>query len=99
MLEIPISVVLFFFFFLCQILSNGKYKSIEHRAVTNERKTRLSYATFFIPRDEVEIGPLDHMIESQGSLPMYKKVKYGEYVRQSMRMKHDGKAHTQMAKT
>ncbi|EXC14806.1 Protein SRG1 [Morus notabilis] len=82
-----------------EILSNGKYKSIEHRAVTNERKTRLSYATFFIPRDEVEIGPLDHMIESQGSLPMNKKVKYGEYVRQSMKMKHDGKAHTQMAKT
>ena len=82
-----------------QILSNGKYKSVEHRAVTNENYARLSYATFFIPRDEVEIGPLDQMIDSNESVPMYKKVIYGEYLRQSMKMKHEGKAHTQMAKT
>ncbi|XP_062094336.1 oxoglutarate-dependent flavonoid 7-O-demethylase 1-like [Humulus lupulus] len=81
-----------------EILSNGKYKSIEHRAVTNESKSRLSYATFFIPLDEVEIGPLSHLIDTQGSLPLYKKIKYGDYVRNSMKMKHDGKAHTQIAK-
>ncbi|PON90836.1 Oxoglutarate/iron-dependent dioxygenase [Trema orientale] len=80
------------------ILSNGKYKSIEHRAVTNESKIRLSFASFFIPLDEVEIEPLNHLIDSD-SLPMYKKVKYGDYMRQSMKMKHDGKAHTRMAKT
>lgn len=64
--------------FLWQILSNGKYKSIEYRAVTNESETRLLYATFFLPRDDVEIEPLGQMIESQGSLPIYKKVKYGD---------------------
>lgn len=66
--------------FLWQIPSNGKYKSIGYRAVTNESKTRLSYATFFLPPDDVEIEPLGQMIESQGSLPIYKKVKYGVYV-------------------
>ncbi|KAF4369776.1 hypothetical protein F8388_011042 [Cannabis sativa] len=81
-----------------EILSNGKYKSVEHRAVTNESKTRLSYATFFVPLDEVEIGPLSHLIDTKGSLPLYKKIKYGDYVRTSMKMKHDGKAHIQIAK-
>ncbi|BFG36221.1 hypothetical protein CerSpe_224950 [Prunus speciosa] len=28
-----------------EILSNGKYKSIEHRAVTIETKARISFAT------------------------------------------------------
>lgn len=50
-------------------------------------------------QNEVEVEPLGHIIESQGSLPLNKKVKYGEYLRQSMQMKLDGKAHTKMAKT
>lgn len=41
----------------------------------------------------VEIEPLAHMIDSQWSLPKYKMVKYGDYLRQSLTMKHDGKAH------
>ncbi|PON90837.1 Isopenicillin N synthase [Trema orientale] len=57
-----------------EILSNGKYKSIEHRAVTNKTKARLSHAVFVVPHDEVEIEPLGHFIESHGSLPIYKKV-------------------------
>ena len=52
--------------------------------MTNESKTRLSYATFFIPLDEVEIEPLSHFINSQESPPLYKKVKYGDYVRQTI---------------
>ncbi|PON33603.1 Oxoglutarate/iron-dependent dioxygenase [Parasponia andersonii] len=50
------------------ILSNGKYKSIEHRAVTNKTNARLSHAVFVVPHDEVEIEPLGHFIESHGSI-------------------------------
>ncbi|KAK8302293.1 hypothetical protein V6Z12_D04G077200 [Gossypium hirsutum] len=42
-----------------EIQSNGMYKSIEHRAVTNEKKPRISIATFMFPDDEQEIGPVE----------------------------------------
>ncbi|XP_039047635.1 probable 2-oxoglutarate/Fe(II)-dependent dioxygenase [Hibiscus syriacus] len=81
-----------------EIWSNGKYKSIEHRAVANYNKARISYATFLVPHDEVEIEPLDHMIDPKTEQQIYKKVKYGEYLRSSMKRKMEGKAHTNMAK-
>ncbi|XVF83983.1 hypothetical protein PTKIN_Ptkin16aG0538400 [Pterospermum kingtungense] len=40
-----------------EIQSNGMYKSIEHKAITNEEKPRISIATFMFPADEQEIGP------------------------------------------
>ncbi|KAF3449159.1 hypothetical protein FNV43_RR09887 [Rhamnella rubrinervis] len=81
-----------------EIWSNGKYRSIEHRAVTNDTYTRLSYASFMAPSDDVEVEPLDHMADSQGSFQMYKKVIYGEYLRESMKRRMEGKAYTEMAK-
>ncbi|XP_031276817.1 protein SRG1-like [Pistacia vera] len=79
-----------------EILSNGKYKSIEHRAVTNQNNSRISYASFLIPQDDVEIEPLAHLVGSQRL--MYKQVVYGEYARSSMQRKMEGKAHTEIAK-
>ncbi|XP_038688610.1 protein SRG1-like [Tripterygium wilfordii] len=79
--------------------SNGEYKSIEHRAVTNKSKARISYATFFFPHDDVEIEPLDHMESSTSPHKMYKRVKYGDHLRSSMKRRMEGKAHTEMAKT
>ncbi|KAJ0027586.1 hypothetical protein Pint_35390 [Pistacia integerrima] len=79
-----------------EIWSNGKYKSVEHRAVTNQKKARISHASFIIPHDDVEIEPLDHLVGSQKLI--YQKVRYGDYLRSSMKRKMDGKAHTEMAK-
>ncbi|TQE08201.1 hypothetical protein C1H46_006168 [Malus baccata] len=79
------------------IWSNGKYKSIEHRAATTEGQARLSYATFLVPHDDVEIEPFDHM-DCPRSVWKYKKVRCGDYLRESLKMKMDGKAHTQVAK-
>ncbi|RDX77977.1 Protein SRG1, partial [Mucuna pruriens] len=80
-----------------EIWSNGKYKSVEHRAVTNKNKRRISYALFFSPHDDVEVEPLDHMIDAQNP-KLYQKVRYGDYLRQSMKRKMEGKAHTDVAK-
>ncbi|KAM7468060.1 hypothetical protein LguiB_015622 [Lonicera macranthoides] len=76
------------------IWSNGKYKSIEHQAITNENKSRLFFASFLIPVDYVEIEPFAHIVDSHGSKRMYKKVKYGDYLRQSTNRKMEGKVHT-----
>ncbi|XWS74943.1 hypothetical protein CRYUN_Cryun01aG0041900 [Craigia yunnanensis] len=61
-------------------LSNGMYKSIEHRAITNEKKTRISLATVMFPYDELEIGPLESMVDDH-RLRMYRKIKYIDYLR------------------
>ncbi|KAK7395259.1 hypothetical protein VNO78_15810 [Psophocarpus tetragonolobus] len=80
-----------------EILSNAKYKSIEHRAVTNKNKGRISCALFFCPHDDVEIEPLDHMIDYHNP-KLYQKVRFGDYLRQSMKRKMEGKTHIDMAR-
>ncbi|KAJ0511153.1 putative codeine 3-O-demethylase [Helianthus annuus] len=42
---------------ILQIISNGEYKSIEHRVVVNAEKERISIGTFINPNLGVEIGP------------------------------------------
>ncbi|XP_062005302.1 protein SRG1-like [Rosa rugosa] len=66
-----------------EIWSNGRYKSIEHRVVTNESKARLSYASFFAPHEDAEIEPFDQMVlNSPESIQIYKKVRYREYIKE-----------------
>ncbi|KAK9037064.1 hypothetical protein V6N11_021986 [Hibiscus sabdariffa] len=81
-----------------QILSNGVYKSIEHRAITNEKKARISVAAFAYPDDELEIGPLDSMVDHSHRPPMYRKVKYVDYISQIFARKMDEKAHIDLVK-
>ncbi|XVE96908.1 hypothetical protein REPUB_Repub02eG0264300 [Reevesia pubescens] len=81
-----------------EMWSNGKYKSIEHRAVVNDKKARISHASFAFPHDEAEIEPLHHMLNSQSPQQMYKRVKNGEFLRSSMKIKMEGKAHIKMAR-
>ncbi|KAK7373763.1 hypothetical protein VNO80_07183 [Phaseolus coccineus] len=57
-----------------EILTNGRYKSVEHRAVTNKNKKRLSYALFVCPNGDVEVEPLDHTIDAQNP-KLYQKVR------------------------
>ena len=84
--------------FCFQILSNGMYKSIEHRAITNEKKARISIAAFSAPNDELEIGPLDSTVDDHHRRRIYKNVKYVDYIKQVLARKMDGKAHTDLVK-
>ncbi|KAJ1402619.1 Oxoglutarate/iron-dependent dioxygenase [Sesbania bispinosa] len=80
-----------------EIWSNGKYKSIEHRAMTNKSKRRTSHVAFLFPRDDAEIGPFDHMIDAQNP-KLYQNVKYGDYLRFTLNRKLEGKTQTEAAK-
>ncbi|MED6159379.1 Scopoletin 8-hydroxylase [Stylosanthes scabra] len=42
-----------------EILSNGKYKSAEHRVRTTSTKSRVSVALFYFPKPTEKIGPLE----------------------------------------
>lgn len=62
-----------------EILSNGKYKSIEHRAITNTEKPRISVACFFAPDENEIISPLPKFV-SESKPALYKHVKFRDYV-------------------
>lgn len=42
---------------MIEIMSNGRYKSIEHRVLVNSEKARLSIATFHSPSFDVTLRP------------------------------------------
>ncbi|KAK1423670.1 hypothetical protein QVD17_18977 [Tagetes erecta] len=50
-----------------EIISNGEYKSIEHRVVVNAEKERTSIATFVYPSLSMEIGPALSLVTPQTS--------------------------------
>ena len=72
-------------------MSNGEYKSIEHRAVMNPETERLSIATFCSPSVETIIGPLPELTkENNGAI--YKSVDWDEYLKFALSRELDGKS-------
>ncbi|KAH7659169.1 (S)-norcoclaurine synthase protein [Dioscorea alata] len=74
---------------IIEIMSNGKYKSIEHRAIVNTDRERLSIATFHGPRVDAQVGPLPAAVEKNE--PHYKTVSLQDYVRMLFSFKLEGK--------
>ncbi|KAL1535592.1 hypothetical protein AAHA92_28353 [Salvia divinorum] len=72
--------------------SNGRYKSIEHRAVTNFEKPRISAAAFVIPGNDVKLNPLESMVDEKLQPRVFKDgVDYIEYLRYTLAKKMEGK--------
>ncbi|PNY05509.1 1-aminocyclopropane-1-carboxylate oxidase 11 [Trifolium pratense] len=80
-----------------QIMSNGRYKSIEHRVVANRNKTRISMPIFVNPTPDSVIGPLPEMLEN-GDEPQYKQVVFSDYFKYFFSKGHDGKKTIEFAK-
>ncbi|KAK8603830.1 hypothetical protein V6N13_096299 [Hibiscus sabdariffa] len=74
---------------MLEIMSNGEYKSIEHRAVVNPGKERLSIAAFHNPKTGTPIGPLPDLIKTNKTL--YRTIPLEEFLRLKMTSKVDGK--------
>ncbi|KAK7387323.1 hypothetical protein VNO78_28042 [Psophocarpus tetragonolobus] len=62
-----------------EIITNGKYRSCVHRAITNPDRARLSVATFHDPAKTVKISPASELID-ESSPAKYRDVVYGDYV-------------------
>nr|QEE59988.1 protein SRG1 [Betula platyphylla] len=75
-----------------EILSNGTYNSIEHRATVNSEKERISIAMFFNPKFEAEIGPATSMLNPQNP-PLFKRIVMEEYVKDFFSRNLNGKSH------
>lgn len=72
-----------------EILSNGIIKSPMHRAVTNSVMERNTLAMFYAPDPELEIGPLNEVVDDTRPR-LYKKVRnypetYFQYYQQGKR--------------
>ncbi|XP_038685498.1 protein SRG1-like [Tripterygium wilfordii] len=63
---------------MLEIITNGTYRSIEHRATVNSEKERLSIATFYSPRYDGEVGPALSLI-GEGKPALFKRVSVEEY--------------------
>ncbi|KAK1291350.1 Protein SRG1 [Acorus calamus] len=80
-----------------EVLTNGKYKSVEHRAITNKKKDRLSLVTFYAPSYDVELGPLPEFVDENRPC-MYRKYNHGDYSRHYVTNRLEGKKTLEFAK-
>ncbi|CDP08365.1 unnamed protein product [Coffea canephora] len=75
---------------MMEIMSNGEYRSIEHRAVVDFQIERLSIAAFHIANLTAKIGPLPELVKENGA--QYKTLGLEDYVRLMLSTKLDGKS-------
>jgi len=59
-------------------VSNGRFRSVEHRAVTNTSKARISIPMFWIPAVDAFIAPAPSMVDEQHP-PLYRGYKFEEF--------------------
>ncbi|MCL7050295.1 hypothetical protein MKW94_014418 [Papaver nudicaule] len=76
---------------ILEIMSNGVYHSVEHRATINSTKERLSVATFHSPKVETEIGPILSMITPE-TPALFRTIGYEDYMLKFFTRKAFGKS-------
>ncbi|KEH38519.1 protein SRG1 [Medicago truncatula] len=77
---------------MLEIITNGIYRSIEHRAIVNSEKERLSIATFYSSRHGSILGPVKSLITEQ-TPARFKKVGVEEYFTNLFARKLEGKSY------
>ncbi|KAF8391146.1 hypothetical protein HHK36_023447 [Tetracentron sinense] len=65
---------------ILEIVTNGAYRSIEHRATVNSVKKRLSVATFYSPNLDREMGPARSLIGPHNPA-LFRRVGVEEYIK------------------
>ncbi|KAF3323161.1 protein SRG1-like protein [Carex littledalei] len=81
---------------ILEIASNGRYPSVEHRAVVNTMKERISIGTFQIPYRLCTLGPLPEVV--RGGKENYKSLPYIEYSRGYLSNKLKGRSYMESLK-
>eukprot|EP01018_Ginkgo_biloba_P041171 Gb_00001 [translate_table: standard] len=76
-----------------QILSNGRFKSVEHRVVTNAQRSRVSVPTFFLPGTDctIKIAPIPELLDEHHP-PLYKEIAFKDYTKHFLTTRLDGKS-------
>ncbi|KAK9055952.1 hypothetical protein SSX86_027039 [Deinandra increscens subsp. villosa] len=74
-----------------EIMSNGVCKSVEHRVTVNAKKERLSFAMFFNPKLEADVGPAKSLLIGTGEQPLYRSLQMKHYLDLFFSCKLNGK--------
>ncbi|KAK7412534.1 hypothetical protein VNO78_03998 [Psophocarpus tetragonolobus] len=77
---------------IIEIMSNGAYKSVEHRATVNSEKERISMAMFFLPKFQSEIGPAVSLTNPEHP-PLFKRIVVEKYVKDYFTHELNGKSY------
>uniref|UniRef100_A0A0D9XMD4 Fe2OG dioxygenase domain-containing protein n=1 Tax=Leersia perrieri TaxID=77586 RepID=A0A0D9XMD4_9ORYZ len=80
---------------MLEVLSNGRYRSIEHRAMVNPEKERISAAVFHQACRKATIGPLPELVMNNGGKPLYKSMGYEDFMKRFFSAKLDGRANVE----
>lgn len=76
-----------------QIVTNGIYKSVEHRAViTNTEKERLSIAAFHSAKPDGNIGPAPSLVTPENP-PIFRTTSVVDFSRGSLARRLSGKSY------
>lgn len=62
-----------------QILSNGRCKSVKHRALVNKERERTSIVVAYGPSIDAVVGPAAPLVKKDGHLK-YGSMKYEDYI-------------------
>ncbi|GAU21692.1 hypothetical protein TSUD_242640 [Trifolium subterraneum] len=76
---------------MLEILTNGIYQSIEHRATVNSEKERISLAAFHIPY-KCDIGPTPSLVTPE-TPALFKTISAEDYVNGNITSKINGKSY------
>ncbi|XP_054819518.1 1-aminocyclopropane-1-carboxylate oxidase-like [Prosopis cineraria] len=76
-----------------EVITNGKYKSVEHRVITQSNGTRMSVASFYNPGSDAIIHPAPPLIEGkeEGTNQMYPKFVFEDYMKLYAALKFQAK--------
>ncbi|XVF25549.1 hypothetical protein REPUB_Repub13aG0221600 [Reevesia pubescens] len=77
---------------IIEIVTNGIYHSIEHRAIVNSEKERLSIATFYSPKLDGEMGPAPSLLTSE-TPPKFKTMAVADYFKDFFKRRLEGKSY------
>ncbi|KAI8557355.1 hypothetical protein RHMOL_Rhmol04G0004400 [Rhododendron molle] len=80
-----------------QIVSNGRYKSAEHRVRTTSTQSRVSIPLFSAPLPTQKIGPLPEVVDADG-VARYRDFVFGDYLNNFFGNTHEGKKALDFAK-
>lgn len=82
---------------ILEIVSNGVYRSIEHRATVNSAKERLSIATFYSSNLDSELGPATSLVGPDRPA-VFQRVPIDKYFKEFFARKLNGKAYLDFMK-
>lgn len=74
---------------MLQILSNDRYKSVEHLVMASRFLSRISFAYYCGPSYDSVIEPLREVLEN-GEKPLYKPTMYSDYMKYYFARPHTG---------